>query len=87
MNSELLIKSNVWNNESLELIDFTNYDYERTELRVKTSGIISRIDKTITFTKGKNIPKTPFELFSIKRDDTNGYFYLNYWTIIVLIWY
>ena len=77
LNSELLIKSNVWNNESLELIDFTNYDYERTELRVKTSGIISRIDKAITFTKGKNIPKTPFELFSIKRDDTNGYFYLN----------
>ena len=77
LNSELLIKSNVWNNESLELIDFSNYDYERTEIRVKTSGIISKIDKTITFTKGKNIAKTPFELFSIERDDINGFFYLN----------
>ena len=62
LNSELLIKSNVWNNESLELIDFTNYDYERTEIRVKTSGILSRIDKTITFTKGNNIAKTHIEL-------------------------
>ena len=78
LNSELLIKSNIWNNESLELIDFNNEDFERTEIRVNCSGIISKIDKKITFTKGKNIAKTPFELFSINREDKNGYYYVNF---------
>ena len=27
LNSELLIKGKIWNNENLELIDYSNYDY------------------------------------------------------------
>ena len=77
LNSELLIKGKIWNNENLELIDYSNYDYQKTEIKVQTSGIVSRIDKSITFTKGKNINKTPFELFSIYQNDENGYFYIN----------
>ena len=77
LNSELLIKGRIWNNETLELIDFTNYDYEKTEIKTQSSGTLSKINKTITFTKGKNIGKTPFELFSINHNDENGFFYLN----------
>ena len=77
LNSELLIKSKIWINDSLELIDFTNYETKKKVIKVQSSGILSRIDKNITFTKGKNINKTPFELFSINRNDENGYFYLN----------
>ena len=76
-NSELLIKSKIWNNDSLELIDFSDYNTEKTEIKVQSSGILSRIGKIITFTKGKKVNKTPFELFSINRNDENGYFYLN----------
>ena len=77
LNSELLIKGKIWNNDSLELVDFSNYDIEKTEIRVQSSGTISRIDKKITFTKGKNIGKTPFELFSINRNESNGFYYIN----------
>ena len=72
LNSELLIKGKIWNNDSLELVDFSNYDTEKTEIRVQSSGTLSRIDKTITFTKGKNVGKTPFELLSINRNESNG---------------
>ena len=77
LNSELLIKGKIWNNENLELIDYSNYDYQKTEIKVQTSGIVSRIDKSKTFTKGININKTHFELFSIYQNDENGYFYIN----------
>ena len=77
LNSELLIKGKIWNNETLELIDYNNYEYQKTEIKVKSSGILSRVDKSLTFTKGKNILKTPFELLSIYHNDENGYFYLN----------
>ena len=77
LNSELLIKGKIWNNEALELIDYNNYEYQKTEIKVKSSGILSRVDKSLTFTKGKNILKTPFELLSIYHNDENGYFYLN----------
>ena len=77
LNSELLIKGKIWNNDSLELVDFSNYDTEKTEIRVQSSGTLSRIDKTITFTKGKNVGKTPFELLSINRNESNGFFYIN----------
>ena len=77
LNSELVIKGKIWNNDSLELVDFSNYDTEKTEIRVQSSRTLTRIDKTITFTKGKNIGKTPFELFSINRNESNGFFYIN----------
>ena len=77
LNSELLIKARIWNNESLELIDFNNYDYEEFQMKIQTSGSLSRINKTVTFTKGENIEKTPFELFSINHNDFNGYFHIN----------
>ena len=77
LNSELLIKGKIWNNGSLELIDYNNYDFQKREIKVHTSGMLSHIDKTLTFTKGKNILKTPFELFSIYHNEENGFFYLN----------
>ena len=77
INSELLIKCKIWKNESLELVDFSNKDTEKTEIKVQSSGTLSRINKTITFTKGKNINKTPFELFTINHNEQNGYFYIN----------
>ena len=77
INSELLIKGKIWNNETLELVDFSNRNTEKTTIKVKSSGTLSRINKSITFTKGKNIDKTPFELLSINHNEQNGYFYIN----------
>ena len=77
INSELLIKGRIWNNESLELVDFSNHDVENIDIKVQSSGTLSRIDRTITFTKGKNLPKTPFELLSINHNEQNGYYYIN----------
>ena len=34
LNSELLITGKVWNHDSLELVDFSNYDTEKTKIRV-----------------------------------------------------
>ena len=77
INSELLITGKIWNNETLELIDFNNSDLQKTLIKVQSSGILSRINNTITFTQGQNIGKIPFELFSINRNEENGYFYLD----------
>ena len=80
LNSELFIKAKMWNNESLDLIDFHKYDYDESEIKIQNSGTLSRINKALMFTEGKNkekIEKNPLELFSINHNEKNGFYYIN----------
>ena len=80
LNSELFIKAKMWNNESLDLIDFHKYDYDESEIKIQNSGTLSRINKALLFTEGKNkekIEKNPLELFSINHNEKNGFYYIN----------
>ena len=80
LNSELFIKAKMWNNESLDLIDFHKYDYDESEIKIQNSGTLSRINKALLFTEGKNkekIEKNPLKLFSINHNEKNGFYYIN----------
>ena len=80
LNSELFIKAKMWNNESLDLIDFNKYDYDQSEIKIRNSGTLSRINKAIIFEEGKSkekIEKNPYELFSVNHNKKNGFYYIN----------
>ena len=80
LNSELFIKAKMWNNETLDLIDFHKNDYDESEIKIRNSGTLSRINKSLMFTEGKNkekIEKNPLELFSINHNEKNGFYYIN----------
>ena len=80
LNSELFIKVKMWNNESLDLIDFHKYNYDESEIKIRNSGTLSSINKSLMFKEGKNkekIEKNPFELFSINHNEKNGFYYIN----------
>ena len=77
LKSILQIQTKIWNNESFELVDYDNPDVIRSEININCSGILTRINKNTSFVKGENIEKTPFELLEIKRDNDNGYYYIN----------
>ena len=80
LNSELFVKAKMWSNESLELIDFNKYNYDQSEIKIRSSGTLLREDKSIFFKEGKNkenIENNPFELFSINHNKKNGFYYIN----------
>ena len=80
LNSELFIKAKIWNNESLDLIDFHKFEYNESEIKIRNSGTLSRINTALMFQEGKNkekIEKSSAELFSINRNEKNGFYYIN----------
>ena len=50
------------------LIDYSEKKCMKTKIKVDSSGVLSRIDTNITFSKGDGTLNTPFVLLSIKRD-------------------
>ena len=65
--NELSLKAKIWHQETFELIDFDNYDTIITYITIKSSGVLLRVNKQISFTQGKNIVKTPFELLRVSK--------------------
>jgi hypothetical protein len=69
--SELSITTKIWDKEIKDLIDFDDPDYIKTKIDINYSGILSRVDKKVIFTKNKD-EQTPFKLLSINKNEEYG---------------
>ena len=77
INSELIIKSKVWKKDTFELIDYLSDETIKTKIKINSSGVLSKNDKIISFTQGEDIPKSPFNLLTIKKIYSTGKFIIN----------
>ena len=77
VNSELIIKTKVWEKETFELIDYLNDETINTKIQINSSGMLCRDEKTISFNPGENLAKTQSELLRIKKNPENGKFIIN----------
>ena len=76
-NSELIIKTKVWEKETFELIDYLNDDTIDSRFEVNFPGVLRRDKKIISFNKGENLPPTETDLLKIERHPKNGKFIIN----------
>ena len=72
VNSELNIKCTIWEKETFELIDYYSNETIQTKFKINTSGVLTRNNKQISFNPGDNLDKTPSDLITIKKNQTNG---------------
>lgn len=77
VNSELKIKTKIWEKETFELIDYLNDETIDTKILINSSGMLCRDEKTISFKPGENLTPTPSELLRIKINPENGKFIIN----------
>ena len=77
LNSELNIKCTIWEKETFELIDYYNNNTIQTTIKVNSSGVLSRVNRQITFTPGENLEKYNSDLVTIKRNPTDGKYILD----------
>ena len=77
LNTNLLIKSKIWEKETYELVDYDNPDTIKTKIKVDCSGSLSRVNNQTMFSKTEKFEKNPFELLRVKRNPDNGKFYIN----------
>ena len=73
-NSELKITCTIWEKETFELIDYYSNETIKTKFKVNSSGVLSRLDKHITFTSGDDLAKTSADLITVKKNNENGKF-------------
>jgi hypothetical protein len=78
MNSQLIIKTKIWENEALNLINYSNSEAKIMKMKINTSGILSRNEKTIYFTKGENQLESPNDLLSIKQNTQKGKYIIKF---------
>ena len=71
-NSELFIKCTIWEKETFELIDYYNNNTINTKMKINTPGVLSRTNKQISFNPGENLEKTPSDLITIKKNQSDG---------------
>ena len=68
---DLIITSKIWKNDFNELIDYDNKNFEKKVFKINSSGIISRIDNEIIFSKEKNGSNKLLEI--IKNEENFKY--------------
>ena len=78
MNSQLIIKTKIWENETLNLINYSNSDAKIMKMKIGASGILRRNEKTIYFTKGENQLESPNDLLSIKQNTQKGKYIIKF---------
>ena len=71
--TKLLIKSKIWKNELKGIINYNEKNCIKTKIKINSSGVLSRVETNVTFSKGDTSLNTPFELLSIKRDTNEKY--------------
>ena len=76
-NSELIIKTKIWEKETFELIDYLSDDTINTKFKINSSGILCRDNKNITFKSGEELTETPSDLLKIKKNEETGKFIIN----------
>ena len=78
MNSQLILKTKIWENETLNLINYSNSEAKITKMKINTSGILSRNGKTLLFTEGEYQPESPDDLLSIKQNTQKGKYIIKF---------
>ena len=76
-NTQLLIKTKVWQKENIELIDYLNTDTIVSQYQTYNSGVIRRDNQLVTFHPGENLPKTEKDLIQITKNNTTGKYIIN----------
>ena len=76
-NTELLIKTKIWQKENIELIDYLNTDTITNNFQSNTSGILRRDKQEISFHPGENLPKTDKDLIQITKNNSTGRYMIN----------
>ena len=76
-NTQLLIKTKVWQKENIELIDYLNTDTIVSQYQTYNSGVIRRDNQLVTFHPGENLPKTDKDLIQITKNNTTGKYIIN----------
>ena len=76
-NSELIIKTKVWEKENIELIDYLNSETIDNFFQVKSSGVIRREKQLISFHPGSQLPKTNKDLITVERNNITGKYSIN----------
>ena len=76
-NAELIIKTKIWQKESIELIDYLNFDTIDNRFQINKSGVIRRNNHEVTFNPGENLPKTEKDLIQINKNNITGKYSIN----------
>ena len=71
-NSELNISCTIWDKEVYELIDYYNTNTTKTKLTIKSSGLLSRQDREITFIPGEKQEKNEYTLLKVRKNEETG---------------
>ena len=77
MNSEIIIKAKIWENEVFSLIDYSDTESKVKKLKVNSSGVLCRNQKEISFNQGENQPQSPNELLRIQKNTQIGKYVIN----------
>ena len=76
-NTQLLIKTKVWQKENIELIDYLNTDTIVSQYQTYNSGVIRRDNQLVTFHPGENLPKTDKDLIQVTKNNITGKYIIN----------
>ena len=68
MNSELMIRTKVWEKENFELIDYLNNVTTETKITINSSGVLCRDKKQIYFTEGESVPPSTYDLVRVHKN-------------------
>ena len=71
--AQLIIKSQIWNKDNVELIDYQNENAQKFFRIVNTSGTLIKKNKEIKFQIGDNLKNSEYDLVKIKRNDIGRY--------------
>ena len=77
MNSEIIIKAKIWENEIFSLIDYSETELKVKKLKINSSGVLCRNQKEISFNQGENQPQSPNDLLRIQKNTQIGKYVIN----------
>ena len=75
--TELIIKTKIWHKESIELLDYLNFDTIDNKFQINTSGVIRRDSQEVSFFPGENLHKTDKDLITINKNNITGKYSIN----------
>ena len=73
-NFDLLIKTKIWENEQYNLIDYDNRSAQKNEIKINTSGFLSRINDNIKFS---NVKDQFNQLLEVNKNKDNYKYNIN----------
>ena len=77
INSQLIIKTKIWEKETFELIDYLNDETINSKFEINSPGVLCRNEKKISFIQGENLSPTESNLLKIEKNSENGKYIIN----------